>query len=126
MGRRTRDDAERNIVYICSKRLSERIWEIVKPWGVFEKQEIGDSLIRSTDILKAAIAQVVNGTNAGMSLAAAKNARSALFEVRHWMKAAFRRGLLSEDAVDELLVIVEKLGPDINKMIDILTVRAKR
>lgn len=121
-----REEYEKNIVYIFAKRLADRLWVIVRTWEAFDRDETGDSLANSADILKLHVAQAVGGGDIAQSLAAAKNARSALFETRHWMKKAFRKELLSENEADELLIIIEKIGPDINRIIDILSARVRK
>jgi four helix bundle protein len=41
-------------------------------------------------------------------------ARGSLYETRHWLRRGFRRRLLTESQVNELKVLVDNLGPQLN------------
>lgn len=123
---RKREPYENLYEYRLARKFADKIWAVVERWEPFAKREIGDHLIGASDTLRSNVERALTGADAGgRGGEFARKARSALFECRHWMKQAFREGLLSEDDADDLLIMVESLGPRIDRMIDILNT-AKR
>jgi four helix bundle protein len=51
-------------------------------------------------------------------------ARGSLYEVRHWLRRSFRRGLLKANQVDRLKTILDNLGPQLNNYLK--SIGAKR
>lgn len=118
---RKRELYENLYEYRLAKKFADRIWAVVEHWEPFAKREIGDHLIGASDTLQSNVERALTGADAGgRGGEFARKARSSLFECRHWMKKAFKEGLLSEDEADELLIMVESLGPRIDRIIDLL------
>jgi len=116
---------ERDILYRYSRLLADRIWDIVERWGPPEREEIGEGLLRSSDSLAANVAKAAADCGTEHRLRFVKNARSSLFEVKHWLKRAFRGGVVSEEETDELLMMLEKIEPQIKGAIARLETRIR-
>jgi len=106
--------------YRLAKKLTDMTWEAVERWPAFEKREIGEPLIRAADTLRMNVEQSLVSANALTGGEFARKARSSLFEIRHLLKKAFREGVLDEDEADGFLVVIESLGPRINRIVELL------
>lgn len=105
------DDLE---VYKLSERLSDAVWEIVTGWPTLARRTVGEQLVRSADSVGANIAE---GTGRGTfkdNKRFVHYARGSLYETRHWLRRAHRRGLLSEEQSATLKPVIEELGPRLN------------
>ena len=115
-----KEQYEKLAVYQIAKILADRIWAIVREWGSFEQESVGNQLINSSDSISANIAKATVKGRFEDNIRFAKMARSALFETRHWLRKAFRREFITESQADELLIIIEDLSPRINVFIKLV------
>ena len=70
--------------------------------------------MRSADGIGANIAE---GTGRGSfqdNRRFVKMARGSLYETKHWLRRAYKRGLLTSDQVDKLKPIIDELAPKLN------------
>ena len=97
-----------------SERLSDQVWKVVQGWDYLAKNTVGTQLVRSADSIGANIAE---GTGRG-SFADNKRfvriARGSLYETRHWLRRAYQRDLLSEEAITTLRSLMDELSPRLN------------
>ena len=101
-------------VYQLSEKLSDLIWTIVRGWQPMAIETLGNQLVRSADSIGANIAE---GTGRGSfqdNKRFIRIARGSLFETKHWLRRAFRRGLIDEHQVKELKALLDPLGPSLN------------
>src|SRR6266576_5442784 len=101
-------------VYKLSERLADEIWDIVLTWNFFAKDTVGKQLVRAGDSIGANIAE---GSGRGTDPEIRRFlriARGSLYETQHWLRRAYRRRLLSEKQVNELLPLVKELTPKLN------------
>jgi four helix bundle protein len=105
---------ERLDVYRLSERLSDEIWRVVRSWPSSERRSIGDQLIRSADSIGANIAEGVGRWNFRDNKRCVRISRGSLFETRHWLRRASRRGLLSQEQITALSAIMNELIPKLN------------
>jgi four helix bundle protein len=101
-------------VYQLSEKLSDSIWSMARGWDQLAKDTIGRQLIRSADSIGANIAE---GTGRGSfqdNRRFVRNARSSLYETRHWLRRAHARHLLSIEEVKTVKPILDELGPKLN------------
>jgi four helix bundle protein len=101
-------------IYILSEILADQIWDIVLRWNSLAQDTVGKQLIRSADSVGANIAE---GSGRGSDQdyrRFLRIARGSLNETRHWLRRAFKRGLLSRIQIDELTPNIEKLTPKLN------------
>ena len=116
-----RTNFEKLDVYKLAEKLSDLIWDIVNEWNNLARETVGVQLIRSTDSIGANIAE---GTGRGSSKdnkRFARIARGSLFEVKHWLRRAVRRNLLTKKQIMELKPIIDELSPRLSAYINSLS-----
>jgi four helix bundle protein len=101
-------------VYLVAEQLCDLVWDIVRGWEPIARDTVGKQLIRAADSIGANIAE---GTGRG-SFADNKRfvriARGSLYETKHWLRRAFRRRLLTQEQINQLQPLVDRLGPLVN------------
>ena len=110
-------------VYQLSEEISDLIWEIVVKWKRLAQDTVGTQLIKAADSIGANIAE---GTGRGSyrdNRRFARIARGSLFEVKHWLRRAYRRGLLSENEVSNLQNLINELTPKLSAYINSISNR---
>jgi four helix bundle protein len=101
-------------IYKLSERLSDQLWKIVVRWDVLARDTVGKQLVRAGDSIGANIAEGSGrGTNPEIRRFL-RIARGSLYETQHWLRRAYRRKLLNEVQVNELLPLVKELTPKLN------------
>src|SRR2546425_13028851 len=101
-------------VYKLSERLADQTWKIVIRWDTLAKDTVGKQLIRAADSIGANIAE---GSGRGTDPEIRRFlrvARGSLYETQHWLRRAYRRKLLTNKQVDDLLPLVKELTPKLN------------
>lgn len=114
-------------IYKLSEKLADHLWKIVVCWDILAKDTVGKQLVRAGDSVGANIAE---GSGRGTDPEIRRFlrvARGSLYETQHWLRRAYRRKLLSEKQVNELLPLVEELTPKLNAYLrSIGTLETKR
>ena len=107
-------------VYQLAEQISDLAWAVVQRWKYLEKDTIGKQLVRSADSVGANIAEGTGRGSKKDNMRFAKIARGSLFEVKHWLRRAYKQNLLSEKEVEhfqeKLNVLLPKLSAYINSM----------
>ena len=101
-------------VYRLAEKLADEIWSIVIRWDNFARNSVGLQLARAADSVGANIAE---GTGRGSfqdNRRFVRTARASLYEVRHWLRRAHKRKLLSKEQVDRLKPLIDNLSPMLN------------
>lgn len=101
-------------VYRLAEQISEMIWRIVGGWDLFAKETVGRQIVRSIDSVGANIAEGSGRGSFQDNRRFIRIARGSLYETQHWLRRAFRRGLLTEIQVEELKPLIHRLGPSLN------------
>jgi four helix bundle protein len=104
-------------IYRLSEELSDNIWEIVTKWNRLAQDAVGKQLINSADSIGANIAEGTGRGSYADNRRFARIARGSLFEVKHWLRRAYRRELLSEDEVSKLQNLINELTPKLSAYI---------
>ncbi|MBA3355752.1 MAG: four helix bundle protein [Pyrinomonadaceae bacterium] len=122
-----RTNFEKLQVYKLSEKLSDRIWRIVIRWDFLAKDTVGKQLIRAADSIGANIAEGSGrGTDPDLRRFL-RIARGSLYETQHWLRRSYKRKLLTEKEVNDLLPIIKELTPKLNAYLrSIGTYRIKR
>lgn len=122
-----RTNFERLQVYKLSEKLSDHIWRIVIRWEFLAKHTVGKQLIRAADSIGANIAEGSGrGTDPDLRRFL-RIARGSLYETQHWLRRSYKRKLLTEKEVNDLLPIIQELTPKLNAYLrSIGTLRTKR
>jgi four helix bundle protein len=104
-------------VYQLSEQLADLAWDVVISWEQFARDSLGLQLVKAADSIGANIAE---GTGRGTKADNRKFtiiARGSLYEVKHWLRRAYKRNLLSKVEINEFKKIVDELTPRLNAYI---------
>jgi four helix bundle protein len=112
-----RSDFEKLRVYQLAEMLADFIWDVVIKWGRLAQETMGRQLINSADSIGANIAEGSGRGSFADNRRFARIARGSLLEVKHWLRRAYNRKLLSETEVARLSEIVEELTPKLSACI---------
>ena len=104
-------------VYQLSEEISDLIWEIVVKWKRLAQDTVGKQLIKSADSIGANIAEGTGRRSYADNRRFARIARGSLFEVKHWLRRAYRRDLLTENEVAKLQNLINELTPKLSAYI---------
>jgi four helix bundle protein len=109
-----RTSFEKLQVYKLGEKLADEVWVVVTGWEQFSKMTVGKQIVRAADSIGANIAE---GTGRGSfqdNRRFVRMARGSLNETQHWLRRAYRRGLLSKDDVKRIRPIIDELAPKLN------------
>ncbi len=95
-------------VFQQAEELGKVVWRSATGWDHFAKRTVGEQLVRAVDSVGANIAEAFGRYHYAEKLQLLYYARGSLFETRFWLRQAYVRKLLAEDAVKE---IQTKLAP---------------
>ena len=104
-------------VYQLAESLADEIWNVVNVWDKFAKVTIGKQIVRAADSIGANIAE---GTGRGSfqdNRRFVRMARGSLNETQHWLRRAYRRGLMNSNQTNKLKPIIDELAPKLNAYI---------
>ena len=90
-------------IYRLAEVLADNIWEIVVSWDRLAQDTVGRQLVRAADSIGANIGEGLGRGSYPETSRFAKIARGSLFEVKHWLRRAFQRNLLSEKEINPSL-----------------------
>jgi len=112
-----RSDFEKLRVYQLAEMLADFVWEVVIKWDRLAQETVGRQLINSADSIGANIAEGSGRGSFADNRRFARIARGSLLEVKHWLRRAYNRKLLSEPEVARLSELVEELTPKLSAYI---------
>ncbi len=116
-------------VYRLAEELSEEIWQIVSGWQPLAIDTVGKQIIRSADSIGAnrratlrmfhplRNARVAEGVGRGSfndNKRFVRIARGSLYETQHWLRRAYCRKLLTQQQLNKLKPLIDKLAPKLN------------
>ena len=104
-------------VYRLSEDLGDQIWNIVSSWPSFPRNSLGYQLVKSADSIGANIAEGFGRFHFAENKQFVRISRGSLYETRHWLRRAYKRDLLKEKEIKELLKLVKELTPRLNAYI---------
>lgn len=108
-------------VYRLSEQLADLIWKIVQEWENLAKDTIGKQIIRSADSVGANIAEGSGRGTFQDNRRFVRIARGSLYETRHWLRRAYVRKLLTQQNLDIIMPILDKLSPKLNSYLNSIT-----
>jgi four helix bundle protein len=101
-------------VYQLSEDLADRVWDMVSAWEYFAQDTVGKQIVRAADSIGANIAEGDGCSSYQDNRRFVRIARGSLNETRHWLRRAYKRGLLSDEQVTQLWKIVDELSPKLS------------
>ena len=104
-------------VYRLAEEIADLVWDIVVKWDRLAQNTVGNQLIKSADSIGANIAEGTGRGSYADNRRFARIARGSLFELKHWLRRAFKRKLLTSKEVTSLLDLVQELTPKLSAYI---------
>jgi len=101
-------------IYKLSEKLADQIWRIVARWDFLAKNTVGIQIVKAADSIGANIAE---GSGRGTDPELRRFlrvARGSLYETQHWLRRAYKRRLLTDKQVNDLVPIINELTPRLN------------
>lgn len=105
-------------VYRLAEEMGDLTWEIVSKWKQLAKDTLGKQLINAADSVGANIAEGTGRGSYADNRRFAKIARGSLFEVKHWLRRAYKRKLLDDVEIGALQNLTEELTPKLSAYIN--------
>ena len=112
-----RSDFEKLRVYQLAETLGDLVWAIVIKWDRLAQETVGRQLINAGDSIGANIAEGSGRGSFADNRRFARIARGSLFEVKHWLRRAYNRELLSEAEIARLSELIDELTPRLSAYI---------
>jgi four helix bundle protein len=109
-----KSDFEKLRFYQLSEQIADQIWTLVMEWQWFAKRTIGMQLARAADSIGANIAEGVGRGSYADNERFVRTARGSLNETKHFLRRAYKRGLLKTKYVNGLKPLVDELSPKLN------------
>ena len=101
-------------VYQLAEKLADQAWEVAVHWSNFAKDTVGKQLVRAADSIGGNIAEGSGRGSFQDNRRFVRIARASLNETQHWLRRAYKRGLLTAEQTNEIKTIVDELGPRLN------------
>jgi four helix bundle protein len=101
-------------VYTMSEELADLVWEVATTWEPFAKSTIGHQIVRAADSVGANIAEGYGRASPVDHKRFIRIARGSLYETRHFLRRADKRGLISRQKKRPLQVLMKNLLPALN------------
>jgi four helix bundle protein len=101
-------------VYRLAERLCDAIWDSVNDWNAFSRDTLGKQIVRAADSIGANIAEGSGRGTAKDNCRFIQIARGSLYETVHFLRRAYRRGLLDKAQTKRLQPTISELGPRLN------------
>lgn len=104
-------------VYHLAEEIADLAWEVVIKWSRLAQDTVGKQLINSAGSIGANIAEGTGRGSFADNRRFAKIARGSLFEVKHWLRRAYKRDLLTETEVASFQELIKELTPKLSAYI---------
>lgn len=101
-------------VYQLAEEVADTTWNVVSSWESFAKDTVGKQLVRAADSIGANIAEGYGRGSFADNKRFVKIARGSLYEVRHFLRRADKRGLISLESRKRLHPLLKELPPTLN------------
>ena len=101
-------------VYRMAEDLADICWEMSAPWDLFARDTVGKQLVRAADSVGANIAEGYGRASSVDHQRFVRTARGSLYEVRHFLRRADKRKLVTRETKTRLRPLLEELLPALN------------
>lgn len=101
-------------MYQRAETVADAVWNVVSAWELFAKDTVGKQLVRAADSVGANIAEGCGRGSFGDNKRFVKIARGSLYEVRHFLRRADKRGLITSEQRKLLHPLLKELPPTLN------------
>jgi four helix bundle protein len=90
------------------------VWQFVLRWDHFARDTVGKQIVRAADSIGANIAEGAGRGSFQDNRRFVRIVRGSHNELRHWLRRAYRRRLLSEEDTAALKPMIDELSPRLN------------
>ena len=105
-------------VYLLAEEIADLSWEVVVKWSQLAQSTVGRQLVNSADSIGANIAEGSGRGSRADNRRFVKIARGSLFEVKHWLRRAYKRKLLDKTEAIRFQELIEELTPKLSAYIN--------
>ena len=108
-----------------AEELSDYVWEVTRKWDPLARDTFGKEMIDAADAIGAYIAEGAGRGSHTENRKFARMARGALYELKHWFRRAYKRGLLPEEEREMFKKLADELTPRLSAYINAIGKRTK-
>jgi len=101
-------------VYKISMEIGEKVWKIVNGWNYFERDTIGNQLVRSADSIAANLSEGFGRYHFKDKKNFSYYSRGSLYETKTWLEKAYFRNLLNESDFSSFKETINLVGKLLN------------
>ncbi|MDX1438261.1 MAG: four helix bundle protein [Rubricoccaceae bacterium] len=101
-------------VYQLAEQLADIVWSVAVRWDGLAENTVARQIVRAADSVGANLAEGTGRASFKDNLRFISFARGSLYEVKHFLRRAHRRDLLSREQVDEIKPLLDELLPRLN------------
>jgi four helix bundle protein len=101
-------------VYAMAEELADLVWNVASRWDSFARSTIGHQIVRAADSVGANIAEGYGRASPVDHKRFVRIARGSLYETRHFVRRADKRGLIAKEDRAPLRHLLENLPPALN------------
>ena len=112
-------------VYQLAEEIGDLAWEVVIKWNRLAQDTVGIQLIKAADSIGANIAEGTGRGSYADNRRFSRIARGSLFEVKHWLRRAYKRRLLTKNESSLFQELVEELTHKLSAYINSIGKRLK-
>ncbi|MFQ6611391.1 MAG: four helix bundle protein [Fidelibacterota bacterium] len=105
-------------VYQLAEKLSDLIWSLYDTWPDKVKFAIGYQIFRSVDSISVNIADGYGRFTSADRKTFYRYTRGSFEETKTWLRKLKRRTIIHEKDFDQLIEIINELGPKLNAFIN--------
>lgn len=109
--------------YKLSSDLSDKVWELVSNWDIFNKKTLGDQFVRAIDSIAGNIAEGFGRFHKKDKIKFYYNVRASVLESIHWVKKSYNRNLITNQQQKDIIDVLERLPREINSLIRITEIK---
>jgi four helix bundle protein len=119
-----RTEFENLRIYQLAEEIADLVWKVVGAWGRLAQETVGIQLIKSADSMGANIAEGSGRGSPAEKKRFGKIARGFLFEVKHWLRRAYKRQLLGDREIKQFQKLIDELTPKLSAYINAIGKKA--
>jgi four helix bundle protein len=112
-------------VYKLSERLADAVWKVVRTWDPLSRDTVGKQLVRAADSVGANIAEGVGRGSFQDNRRFVRIGRGSLYEVIHWLRRAYVRGLITREETRTIKPLISELSPRLNAYLKSIGARGR-
>jgi four helix bundle protein len=101
-------------VYGLAENLADAVWDLVTTWDTLARETVGKQIVRAADSVGANIAEGYGRASPVDHQRFVRIARGSLYEVKHFLRRADKRNLVSHEAKRGLQSCLNELLPALN------------